>query len=97
MKREDQDCVQTLRLGGAAAAQVRLIHVFVFLSVGLTWLPRLPTVVKGDHTGGSDGSSAGSHGEAEVPALPENPRQAVRSHPVAVSTSCPDRLLRLRG
>lgn len=56
----------------------------------LTRLPRLPAEVEGNHIGGSAGASAASHGETEVPALPENVQQLVRSHPVG--TSCSDHL-----
>lgn len=60
------------------------------MDLTLTRLPRLPAEVEGNHIGGSVGTSAASHGETEVPALPENVQQLVTSHPAG--TSCPDHL-----
>lgn len=70
---------------------VRLcLHLCLVVDLTLTQLPRLPAEVEGNHIGGSVGTSAASHGETEVPALPENDQQLVRSHPVG--TSCSDHL-----
>lgn len=69
---------------------VRLcLRLCLVVDFPLTRLPRLPAEVEGNHIGGSAGASAASHGETEVPALPENV-QLVTSHPVG--TSCSDHL-----
>lgn len=66
---------------------VRLCLRLCLVALTLTRLPWLPAEVEGNHIGGSVGTSTASHGETEVPALPENVQELVRSHPVRTSCS----------
>lgn len=101
LKRDDQGSVRTLQLRDPNTAEVGVsafrtcLSLCLLLGLTLTRLPRSPAEVEGDHIGGSAGESAASYGETEVPALPENDQQPVRSHPAGIFTSCPDRLLHL--
>lgn len=100
LKRDDQDSVRTLQLKDPDTAQVGVgafarVCLCLLLGFTLTRLPRSPAEVEGDHIGGSAGTSAASYGETEVPALPENDQQPVRSHPAGIFTSCSGRLLHL--
>lgn len=73
---------------------VRLcLRLCLVVDLTLTRLPWLPAEVEGNHIGGSVGTSTASHGETEVPTLPENVQQLVRSRPVG--TSCSGHLLHL--